>query len=126
MYTWVTGNAELRIVTLNEHNVTLNSNATEHFTKSHYVLVGISDEGMVGVKPVTKKDLELNRYNRDLLHKISVGKAYAKINNKALCDLISKKLGEPLVGQKIVAKYNDQEDVLEFDLNDLGKEGVVL
>ena len=118
MYKWVTGNAELRIITLNEHNITLNSNASEHFQDSHYVLVAI--------KPVFKKDLELNRFDRDLLHKISVGRGYAKINNKALCDLIAQKIGESLSGQKIVAKFNEEENVLEFDLNDLGKEGAVL
>ena len=126
MYKWVTGNAELRIITLNEHNITLNSNASEHFQDSHYVLVGVSDSGLVAIKPVFKKDLELNRFDRDLLHKISVGSGYAKINNKALCDLIAQKIGESLSGQKIVAKFNEEENVLEFDLNDLGKEGAVL
>ncbi|CAM2817927.1 hypothetical protein [Erysipelothrix tonsillarum] len=126
MFEWVTGNAQLQVVTLTEKSLTLNQNASAHFKDSQYVLVGFSKEGHVGIKPVTKRDLELNVYPVENLHKISIGKGYAKVNNKALCDLISAKVGKNLNGQKVIANYDKKEHVLTFDLSSLNEEGVIL
>lgn len=126
MFEWVTGNAQLQVVTLTEKSLTLNQNASSHFKDSQYVLVGFSKYGQVGIKPVTKRDLELNVYPVENLHKISIGKGYAKVNNKALCDLISAKVGKNLDGQKVIANYDKKERVLTFDLSSLNEEGVIL
>lgn len=125
MFNWITGNAEVLVVTLNEGNFTLNQNATLHFDNSAYVLVGLSEDLQLGIKPVSSRDVDLNIYPREDLHKISIGKGYAKINNKSLCDYISQQLGVPLNGIKIIAKYDSIEDVLVLDLKSLTqKEGV--
>ncbi|EFY08706.1 hypothetical protein [Erysipelothrix rhusiopathiae] len=126
MFEWVTGNAQLQVVTLTEKSLTLNQNASSHFKDSQYVLVGFSKDGQVGIKSVTKRDLELNVYPVENLHKISIGKGYAKVNNKALCDLISAKVGKNLDGQKVIANYDKKERVLTFDLSSLNEEGVIL
>lgn len=125
MFEWVTGNAELEIVTLSDRSLTLNQNAMVHFVDSQFVLVGFSDDGKVGIKPVTKRDLELNVYPKQNLHKISIGKGYAKINNRALCDLIASKINKPLDGQKVIAEYDDHQHTLVFDLDAINTKGVI-
>ncbi|QIK68897.1 hypothetical protein G7062_00725 [Erysipelothrix sp. HDW6C] len=126
MFEWVKGNAQVEVVTLNENNITLNQNASSHFLDSHYVMVGFSSSSIVGIKPVTKRDLDLNAYPKENLHKISVGKGYAKINNKALCDLIATKVGGALTGQKLVATFDAKENVLTFDLSAFKEKGGLL
>ena len=126
MFEWVKGNAQLEVVTLNENNITLNQNAASHFQESHYVLVGFSKDNRVAIRPVTKRDMELNAFPKENLHKISIGKGYAKINNKALCDLISAKVGKPLTGQKIYARFDETENVLIFDIDALSNGEEVL
>lgn len=126
MFKWITGNAEVSIVTLNEGNLTLNQNATIYFEDSQYVLVGLSDDYKLGIKPVSGRDVDLNVYPKEDLHKISIGKGYAKINNKSLCDYIAKRLGVLLNGIKVVAKYDPVEAVLVIDLKPLMKKEVTL
>lgn len=123
MFEWTTGNAQLEVVTLNENNITLNQNAASHFRDSHFVLVGFDENNHVAIKPVKRKDLELNAYPKENLHKISLGKGYAKINNKALLDLMSNRVGIAMNGQKIVAAFREKEEFLTFDLSTLKKEG---
>lgn len=127
MFEWVKGNAQLEIVTLNLNNITLNQNAATHFQSSQYVLVGFSNDTKVGIKPVFKRDLELNTYPKENLHKITIGRGYAKISNKVLCNLIASKIGTELSGQKVYANYDDINQVLVFDLNHLqmGEEVIV-
>lgn len=126
MFEWVKGNAQLEVVTLNENNITLNQNAASHFQNSHYVLVGFSKEHLIAIKPVTKRDLELNAYPKENLHKISIGKGYAKISNKALCDLIASKVQTALSGQKVIADFSMKENALIFDLTTFSDKGVIL
>lgn len=124
MFNWITGNAEVLIVTLNEGNMTLNQNSTAYFENSQFVLVGLSDDYKLGIKPVSQRDVDLNIYPKEDLHKISLGKGYAKINNKSLCDYISKQIGVLLNGIKLVAKYDTLEEVLVLDLEPLRQEEV--
>ena len=124
MFNWITGNAEVLIVTLNEGNITLNQNSTAYFENSQYVLVGFSDDYKLGIKPVSQRDVDLNIYPKEDLHKISLGKGYAKINNKSLCDYISKQIGVLLNGIKLVAKYDTLEEVLVLDLEPLRQKEV--
>lgn len=126
MFEWVTGNAQLQVVTLAEKSIILNSNAAIFFEQSKYVLVGFDVDGIVGIKPVTKHDLDVNLYPTENLHKISIGKGYAKVNNKALCDLIATKVGKPLTGQKVIASFNNKEQILTFDLKTINDEGSLL
>lgn len=123
MFRWITGNADVAIVTFNQGNLTLNQNARVYFENCHYVLVGINDEMKLGIKPVLKRDVELNVYDKEDLHKISLGKGYAKINNKLLLDLIAKTVGIPLNGQKLPARYDIEEGILIVDMTQLTEEG---
>lgn len=123
MFRWITGNAEVAMVTFNEGNLTLNQNARACFENSHYVLVGISDDLKLGIKPVSKRDVELNIYAKEDLHKISLGKGYAKINNKLLLDLISKTIDIKLNGQKLAGRYDSEEGLLVLDLSQITNEG---
>lgn len=116
MYDWITGNAQVELVTLNENNITLNQNASNYFRDSKYVLVGLSDSLELAIKPVTQRDLNLNLYPKENLHKISIGKTYAKVNNKALCDHIAQSMNKELEGQKIVGHYDELEQVFKIDL----------
>lgn len=119
MFKWITGNAEVLVVTLNEGNLTLNQNATTYFENSQYVLVGLNEDLELGIKAVVQRDVDLQVYPKENLHKVSVGKGYAKINNKSLCDFIAGELGVLLNGIKVIAKYDALEEVLVLDLKPL-------
>ncbi len=124
MYQWITGNAHALIVTLNDNNITLNQNAASYFNDVRYCLIGIDPKTLkVAIKPVSKADIESNRVVLDQLHKISLGKGYAKISNKAVCDYLASLIHKPLHGIKLMAHFNDVEKMLEFDLNTILEKG---
>lgn len=123
MFKWTTGNAQLETITLATNSITLNLNAASHFQNSHYVLVGYNDKGEVAIKPITKKDLDLNAYPKENLHKISLGKGYAKINNTALISLFEDTFSFKAQGQKIIAKFDSKENLLLFNLESIRKRG---
>lgn len=117
MFTWVKGNAYSLIATLYENNITLNQAAAAYFQDVRWVMIGIDHETkQIAIKPVTKREMDLKLVALDQLHKISVGKGYARISNKQMMEEIAKIIAQPLQAQKCDGTYDEQEGLLIIDL----------
>ncbi len=118
-YTWTEGNNFAQIATLYSNNITLNNSAAEHFKDIRWCLVGIDDvNNKMAIKPVTKREIDLNLVPVKNLHKVSIGKGYARISNKSIIEKVSVLLNQEITGNKFSATFNDKENLLEVDLKD--------
>lgn len=119
MYEWLTGNAHTMVVTLYNTNITLNNSAAAYFSDVRYATIGINrDLKQFVIRPVTKREVELKIVQLEHLHKVSIGKGYARISNKIVCDELSAIINENLEGQKYIARYDDKEKLLVINLSD--------
>lgn len=119
MYEWLTGNAHTLVVTLYNTNITLNNSAAAYFSDVRYATIGINrDLKQFVIRPVTKREVELKIVQLEHLHKVSIGKGYARISNKIVCDELSAIINENLEGQKYIARYDDKEKLLVINLSD--------
>lgn len=118
MYEWVKSNAYSLNVTLYNTNITLNSLASSYFENVRWVMIGLDTKNKkVAIKPVTKNQIDLKLVPLEHLHKISIGKGYGRISNKAIMKDISDMVGYQLDGNKFYATFNEKEDLLEIELN---------
>lgn len=117
MFTWVKGNAYSMIVTIYPNNLTLNNTATSYFQDVRWAMIGIDHENLqIGVKPVTKREVDLKLVPLEQLHKVSIGKGYARISNKQVVEEISALLNMPLDGVKFKADFDEKQGLLLVDL----------
>lgn len=120
MFEWVKGNVYTLILTLYPTNITLNSSASAHFQDVRWVMIGIDKEDhQIGIRPITKRELDLNLIPRSQLHKISVGKGYARISNKMIIEELSAMIDQSIDGLKINAVYDEGKNMLIADLHEL-------
>lgn len=112
------GNAYTLNVTLYTTNITLNSATASHFSDVRWVMIGLDkDENLVAIKPVTKRELDLKLIPLEQLHKISIGKGYGRISNKAIMEEIAEMCQQSLDGIKKGANFDDKQGMLIIDLN---------
>lgn len=117
MFTWVKGNAYALVATLYTNNITLNHAAASYFQDVRWVMIGIDHkEKMIAIKPVTKREIDLKLVPLDQLHKVSIGKGYARISNKQVMEEVADLLKYDLDGCKFDAEFHDQEGLLIIDL----------
>lgn len=120
MFTWVKGNAYTLVLTLYPNNITLNSSAASYFEDIRWVMIGIDKENFrLGIRPITKREIDLHLVSMDQLHKVSLGKGYARISNKTVMEELAGILQRPLNGLKINAAFDDDENMLIADLWEL-------
>ena len=118
MFTWVKGNAYALVATLYENNITLNQAAAAYFQDVRWVMIGLDhDAKRLAIKPITKREIDLKLVALEQLHKISLGKGYARISNKQTMEEISRLIDQPLHAQKYDGVYDEQEGLLIVDLN---------
>lgn len=118
MYKWVKGNSFNKIATLYAGNITLNVPCIEHFTGAKWCLVGIDESSKkVGIKIITKEDLEKKSFPDDAINKVSLGKSFVRICNKSIIKEISKITKKKAEGEKFVVNFIPKEKLLEIDLN---------
>ena len=119
MFTWVDGNMFHGIVTLYPSNFTLNNAAANFFEDIRWCCIGIDEKGKkIAIKPVTKREVDLNLIPMKQLNKVSIGKGYARISNKSVIDRISLLINQECSGLKFTAVFDDSEKMLIIDLND--------
>ncbi len=117
MFTWVKGNVYAPIATLYANNITLNNAAAAYFQDVRWVMIGIDHEAeKIAIRPVKKKDIDRKLVPMEQLHKVSIGKGYARITNKQMMEEISNLLGEPLNGNKYNAMFHEQQGLLIVEL----------
>lgn len=123
MFTWVKGNAYTLVLTLYPNNITLNSSAASYFEDVRWAMIGIDKENhRLGIRPITKREIDLKLVSKDQLHKVSLGKGYARISNKTVMEELAGIIHRPLNGLKINAEYDDKENMLIADLHELRNE----
>lgn len=116
-FQWVKGSTTNPAVTIYANNLTLNNAAARFMENARYCLLGIDvNSSCIAIKPIPKRDLELNLYDPTTLNKISMGKGYARISNKTFIDEINKVLGQNTTGLKFEATFDNKEEMLIIDL----------
>lgn len=117
MFTWVKGNAYTLVATLYTNNITLNNAAATYFQDVRWVMIGIDPKKKkVAIKPVTKREIELKLVPMEQLHKVSIGKGYARISNKSVMDEIQGLIDDSINARKFDAIYDERENLLVIDL----------
>lgn len=116
-FQWIKGSTTSPAVTIYTNNLTLNNAAAKYVENARYCLLGIDvEESCIAVKPVSKRDIELNLYDSSNLNKISMGKGYARISNKTFIDEINRLVTHSTIGLKFEAVYDDANEMLVVDL----------
>ena len=119
MFTWVDGNMYHGIVTLYPNNFTLNHVASQPFKEIRWCRIGIDEQARkIAIRPVTKREVDLNLVPLKQLHKVSLGKGYARISNKMMINRISELIQNECNGIKFSAVYDEREKMLIIDLNE--------
>lgn len=120
MFEWVKGNAYTLILTLYPNNITLNSTAASYFKDIRWCMVGVDKtQTRLAIRPVTKRDIDLQLIPMEHLHKVSVGKGYARISSKTTIEEISGLIQQPIDGLKINATFDEGENMLIADFHEL-------
>lgn len=118
-FKWVNNDIATPSVTIYESNFTLNRIASTHFNDCAYVVLGDDENGMLGIHPVTRKEIDMNVFDKTTLHKISIGKSYGRISNKQFISLLGDKYGYDFTvkgGIKFDATFDEEEEVLLIKL----------
>lgn len=117
MFTWVKGNAYTPIATLYAGNITLNQAAVALMQDARWVMIGLDHENKkIAIRPVSKQEIERKQVMLQQLHKVSLGKGYARISNKAVMEEITEMSGAQLNGDKYEAVYDEVEQLLIVEL----------
>ena len=69
-----------------------------------------------------KREVDLQLVPLDQLHKVSVGKGYARISNKTIIEEISYMIDADIDGLKVNATFDEKENMLIADLSLLVKD----
>ena len=118
MFEWEKGNAFSLVFTLYANNFTLNNAACTKFKDSKWCMIGIDRTNkQVAIKPIFKKDIDLNIYPLENLHKVFLGKGYARISNKNIINEISNIINKECNGIKFEATFDNDQQMLIIDLN---------
>lgn len=124
MFTWVKGNAYALVVTLYPNNITLNNSAAAYFQDVRWAMIGIDHENAcVAIKPVTKREVDLKLVPLEQLHKVSIGKGYARISNKQVVEEIAQLLKRDVDGVKFDAEFDEKQSLLLVDLKKITQKG---
>ena len=83
-------------------------------------MIGIDKKNLsLAIRPVTKREVDLQLVSKEQLHKVSIGKGYARISNKAIIEELSILLKQTIDGLKMHAQFSDKENMLVVDLSEL-------
>lgn len=124
MFTWVKGNAYALVVTLYPNNITLNNSAAAYFQDVRWAMIGIDHENYcVAIKPITKREVDLKLVPLEQLHKVSLGKGYARISNKQVIEEIAQLLDKEVDGVKFDAEFDEKQGLLIVNLQEVTQKG---
>ena len=117
MFTWVKGNAYTPVATLYANNITLNQAAAALVQDARWVMLGLDhDNKRVAIRPVSKQEIDRKQVMLQQLHKVSLGKGYARISNKQVMEEIAGMLKQSLNGDNFEAVYDEASNLLVIGL----------
>jgi len=113
MYEWIKGSVFNMITTLYPTNITLNSSAATFFDDVRWVMLGLDrKECKLAIRPVSKREVDLKLVPMEQLHKISIGKGYARISCKSIIEEINSLLSKNVDGAKMTTEYDEKDNML--------------
>ncbi len=119
-FEWFKSDVAKKTVTIYTNNFTLNKSSCRFFENVQFVLLGLDrKKGLIAIKPISKEILEQGIYQEEDLHRISIGKSYGRISNKALIDEIVSLYNlriEQNQGLKYEAQYDEINQILIVQL----------
>ena len=117
MFTWVKGSAYTPVATLYANNITLNQAAAALVQDARWVMLGLDHDNKRGaIRPVSKQEIDRKQVMLQQLHKVSLGKGYARISNKQVMEEIAGMLKQSLNGDKFEAVYDEASNLLVIEL----------
>lgn len=118
MYKWVKGNSFNKIATIYSGNITLNVPCINFFDGAKWCVIGIDSENKkIGIKVVSKEDIDKKVFPEDTINKVSIGKSFIRVCNKSIIKEIAKTTKKRAEGEKFAVSFNQKERLLEIDLN---------
>lgn len=124
MFTWVKGNAYTPVATLYTNNITLNQAAVALMQDVRWVMIGLDhDNKKIAIRPVSKQEIERRQVMMQQLHKVSLGKGYARISNKQVMEEITDMLKRELNGVKFEVDFDESSGLLVIDFLKQSVEG---
>lgn len=118
MFEWIPGTSAQLLLTFNSGNLTLNAATSRYFDDIRYAAIGLDKSNLtVAIKPVTKREIDLQLIPIEQLHKVSLGNGYARISSKSVCDSIADMIRSKAEGRKYSIVYNDKDKMLIVDFS---------
>ena len=111
MIKWFNVKPRNGVATLYNNNITLNTVAMDPFEIAYKVQVGLSEEGNIIIKPLTKAFVESGKLDENSLLKIEMRKSFARIASVSLMKQISEALNITL--SKSPIQYETTWDSVE-------------
>ena len=102
MIKWFNVKPRNGVATLYDNNITLNTVAMDPFDIAYKVQVGLSEEGNIIIKPLTKAFVETGKLDENSLLKIEMRKSFARIASVSLMKQISEALNIKLSKSRIL------------------------
>ena len=119
MIKWFNVKPRNGVATLYDNNITLNTTAMDSFDIAYKVQVGLSEEGNIIVKPLTKAFVESGELDENSLLKIEMRKSFARIASVSLMKQIGEALNIKLSKSPIQyeTSWDSVENILTIDIS---------
>ena len=112
---WINGSNFTKIATIYDNNITLNNTCIKLVEKYKWCKLGIDKKAQkIYIKLI--EDI-LKETNIEQGNRISIGKTYVRITNKAFINQIYEIIGQNKKDKKFLVDYVDSEKQFVIDLN---------
>lgn len=118
MIKWFDAKEKIGSASLYSSNITLNTVAMYPLDYAFRVLVGISEDGNIIIKPVSKNDVESGQLDESRLLKLEIHKSFARISSSLLMRQISEEFHLELgkVPLRYSTNWDNNDNVLVIDI----------
>lgn len=118
MIKWFDAKEKIGSASLYSSNITLNTVAMYPLDYAFRVLVGISEDGNIIIKPVSKNDVESGQLDESRLLKLEMHKSFARISSSLLMRQISEEFHLELgkVPLRYSTSWDNNDNVLVIDM----------
>lgn len=118
MIKWFDAKEKIGSASLYSSSITLNTVAMYPLDYAFRVLVGISEDGNIIIKPVSKNDVESGQLDESRLLKLEIHKSFARISSSLLMRQISEEFHLELgkVPLRYSTNWDNNDNVLVIDI----------
>ena len=118
MIKWFDAKERHGSASLYSNNITLNTTAMYPLDYAFRVLVGVSDDKNIVIKPISKNDVESGTLDESRLLKLEIHKSFARISSSVLMRQIAEEMKLELskTALKFETNWDDNENVLVINI----------